>query len=475
MYDIGWTGPVDQYDSADPLLHILRTDPSAVFGRPYAGYLIFLFGSADAAVAEWIRSNLVALDSLTGSDVAGVIFAKRIAINVQGSRRPSEDVSIQDIHYRRPPDIGTGKLSPLIHGSGAPAELSITAITRATDEVARSLGVMDELPCVVVMDATPSSTFDVIPITPETQDDLIPLLRDGLTRFRKQAQSKELINDLQKLQKLGPEIERLNELEVAANVERKTQTHRIDTSVLNCLDAAKQYLMIGSARLFVHTLRRIGPPFEEAALRASERAHVHSVRLCELAQTITSISRALRPEVSPSDREVRLKRIFARAANFITAEHAGELGNATSSLKSLRQELNLVVSVIWGDLPDLGQLQARYDLSMMEIDRNLRERLTILHEQRASLLTAVRTTMSELQRRNVSFRGCMLDARAARRIDRRYRPMSERALDLVLSFLRPSIRGDIYIGVNVGAMGRNASATNVEFRQGAAKEDRNVG
>src|SRR5437016_4942095 len=71
---------IEYVRSADPVLAILRSNPYQLFGRPYSGYLIFLFGIADQKVASWMREELVALDSLTGPDIAGLVFAKSVGI-----------------------------------------------------------------------------------------------------------------------------------------------------------------------------------------------------------------------------------------------------------------------------------------------------------------------------------------------------------------------------------------------------------
>jgi hypothetical protein len=69
--------------STDPVLDVLCHDPGEVLGRKYAGYLIFLFGIADEDFATWFARNLIALDSLTGADLAVVVLAARVRVTVQ--------------------------------------------------------------------------------------------------------------------------------------------------------------------------------------------------------------------------------------------------------------------------------------------------------------------------------------------------------------------------------------------------------
>src|SRR5687767_6288318 len=58
---------------ATDLLRHLKRSPHEVFGQPYAGYLIFMATEFDREVVDWLRDNVVALDSLTGDDVAFAI------------------------------------------------------------------------------------------------------------------------------------------------------------------------------------------------------------------------------------------------------------------------------------------------------------------------------------------------------------------------------------------------------------------
>ena len=78
---------VNYYRSTETVLRLLKQGHSAVFERPYAGYLLFLFGNADEEIATWFARNLVALDSLTGSSLAGLVFARRVKIRAQAGTR----------------------------------------------------------------------------------------------------------------------------------------------------------------------------------------------------------------------------------------------------------------------------------------------------------------------------------------------------------------------------------------------------
>jgi hypothetical protein len=128
---------IEYLNSVDPLLRVLRSRPEEVFGRRYAGYLIFLFGVSDEEFATWFTKNLISLDSLTGPHVAGAVFAKRIKLAVKGAGMRGREVSLGQVHYTGS-RLVRDDYSP--RWSGATSEL--TAVTYAADEVATAFGVL---------------------------------------------------------------------------------------------------------------------------------------------------------------------------------------------------------------------------------------------------------------------------------------------------------------------------------------------
>ena len=83
---------IDYVESADPIVGLLKSRPHEIFNRPYAGYLIFLFGITDPSVANWMRSHLIALDSLTGPETSQVSSSQKGLESGHGSlRRKHED------------------------------------------------------------------------------------------------------------------------------------------------------------------------------------------------------------------------------------------------------------------------------------------------------------------------------------------------------------------------------------------------
>jgi hypothetical protein len=181
---------VEISDEDDRLLRRLAREPSAIFPAPYNGYLLFLIGGADRAALDWLSANIVTLDSLTGQDVAFAVFAERLEFKVfTGGRDPSAG--------RSPRTVGTIDSRELSGGREAVSALvkrgrcgfvvdqdTIAAVTYATDIVARNLGVIDSLPCVLAIDGLPlDRSAKVIKLTDAVIPQFIPLLRSAIASF----------------------------------------------------------------------------------------------------------------------------------------------------------------------------------------------------------------------------------------------------------------------------------------------------
>jgi len=185
------------------LLEALRSDPSEVFGRPYLGYLLFLVGGNDLAALEWLRSHLVSLDSLTGHHVAYGIFANRVPLHLEipsyyeglQSHRFLGEISLSDAH-RIDSYIKSGRVGQIASGD------HLVAMTYATDRVARAFGVLDHLPCVMILDAFPSDEVDLIELSPDQVPELLPLLRSAMHRLTQDSSHAEAIAALELLGRL---------------------------------------------------------------------------------------------------------------------------------------------------------------------------------------------------------------------------------------------------------------------------------
>ena len=189
---------VEYVYTADPLVDLIRRSPHEIFRRPYAGYLIFLFAKADACVANWMRDELISLDSLTGPDIAGVVFAKRVTIPVTVMYRETPRPSRSTIdHYHGTVDLNDVEVrpgyhpeyyftKPMVEHGGLEWDDSVQeleAVTYATDEIARAFDVVSNLPCLIVADAVPTKEVEVIPLRETALSRIIPVLRNAIGNF----------------------------------------------------------------------------------------------------------------------------------------------------------------------------------------------------------------------------------------------------------------------------------------------------
>lgn len=189
---MGYHVRIDEQSQA--LLARLTLEPGKVFGKPYSGYLLFLVTQHDKQQLEWIVNNAPGLDSLTGQYLAYAIFAKSFPIKF---RTDSPRTVVEALLGERSKYTSAGEIPPEL--LKRPQEVTrlvengefgivldgdeLTAVTYGTDLVARELGLLDRLPCLVVLDAVPAQSPQVIPLTPKLLPDLFLHLRGALSRF----------------------------------------------------------------------------------------------------------------------------------------------------------------------------------------------------------------------------------------------------------------------------------------------------
>lgn len=189
---MGYHVRIDEQSQA--LLRTLTLEPGKVFGKLYSGYLLFLVTQHDKQQLEWIVSNAPGLDSLTGQYLAYAIFAKSFPIKFRtdASRNLVESL-LGDQSWSRfmgeiPPELlkRPHEVTRLVENGAFGVVLDgdeLTAVTYGTDLVARELGLLDKLPCLVVLDAVPAQSPQVIPLTPKLLPHLFLHLRGALSRF----------------------------------------------------------------------------------------------------------------------------------------------------------------------------------------------------------------------------------------------------------------------------------------------------
>ncbi|WP_437965527.1 toll/interleukin-1 receptor domain-containing protein [Sorangium sp. So ce260] len=270
-------------ESVDPALSRVSTRWRDHLGRRYAGFIILLFGASDEDLATWFARSLIALDSLTGEEIACILFAKRLRVctrryvcrdHQEVGQTTHRDIFRRDLSEVDATELQNGRVaisrervaradhdSNLVDSSGMSrwggTTQEITAVTYATDEIARAIGVLDRLPCLVAVDATADGLLPTLEHIREAGHvlELSHLERSSIVaQLRKTVQS---LRDQPSFQGFGARMRRYDELDQRASaLERArdeaqrmiTWIHAASSKITEASRAAMEHLMNGSAR-----------------------------------------------------------------------------------------------------------------------------------------------------------------------------------------------------------------------------------
>jgi hypothetical protein len=158
--------------------------------------------------------------------------------NPTPGRRPKNvgEASVADINTPRGVKrlVKDGTFGMVVNGD------ELTAITYGTDRVARELGILDKLPCMVVIDAVPSEELCVIHLDEQLTGSLMQLLRKSIAQFSIDDGSK-------KVKAWAEEIIRLQDLIASENAKGEKLQKAIDSKTFR-IDQLKKAIVYGSAQ-----------------------------------------------------------------------------------------------------------------------------------------------------------------------------------------------------------------------------------
>lgn len=294
--------------SSDPILSVLATGADDLLGRDYAAYIVLLFGEADEAIATWFARGVCALDSLTGRNVACIVLAKRVRlrarVHMRESPRPlrgNDSAECVELSSVRRMERGERLADPT--GSRWTGDQSeIAAITYAADEMARSLGIVDQLPCALFFDALPRCDatlrdlraygFELLPLSSLEPTEILPLLRrvmadcdrdsgleaqHRLVREAREAETR-LDANLQEIRQLEWRLENLQQ-SVLAPVEQARPW----------VTEARTALARAATRQFRHILRHRSTLSGDVAFAIADRFAAAQPRLTRVLKTADSL------------------------------------------------------------------------------------------------------------------------------------------------------------------------------------------
>jgi hypothetical protein len=173
------------------LMENLKTDPSEIFQDVYDCYFLFLIGGSDKDATQWIVDNMLHLDSLTGKDIAFGVFLREINIklNTSSSHGPSRNAGAIPLNELKTQDRVERVIKNYTDSYINDGDY-ITALTYATDELARIFHVIDKLPCLILIDPIPQEKFSVVELSDEICSQFIPILRRAISKYHEAIEGK---------------------------------------------------------------------------------------------------------------------------------------------------------------------------------------------------------------------------------------------------------------------------------------------
>lgn len=186
------------------IISLLSKKPSQLFSVSRQAYILFLFSEHDKEQLDWLMANVKILDSLTGQDISYAIctdlaLTQKHTLNVPDHYCP----------HRLPKHLGRLNLSLQENTPQAISKIikhgevglvmsgdTLTTITYGTDIAAKTLGVLDKLPCVVIIDPLPQKELCVINFDRALLNDFINILRKSLQKTISFTPTQSILNHI---------------------------------------------------------------------------------------------------------------------------------------------------------------------------------------------------------------------------------------------------------------------------------------
>jgi hypothetical protein len=254
------------------LLHSLRANASAFLGEPYSLYFVALATQVDDEALDWLYKYEMQLDSLCGPYAAFLLFYNQIRLGAEPGAEPEPESRIwatppldpEEVDFQYPSRLEEGVIqielppSVLNGGSGAvdgvlrydpraqtDKNILVTSMTYESDTVARELGIVDQLPCLVVFDDPASNDFYTLPLEKADGE----TLRDLRTLISKFLADRENVEFLDLLRSWHGHNARLENLQVQLKGLLESAPARPDFIYAE-LRRAKEQLLVGRTKDF---------------------------------------------------------------------------------------------------------------------------------------------------------------------------------------------------------------------------------
>ncbi len=373
---------VKYYRSANPVVRLLKEGRSGIFDRPYAGYLVFLFGSADEDIATWFARNLVALDSLTGSSLAGLVFAERVKIRVQvGTTRDQlalPDLREKEIKIER---ISRVEVERLVSRRGEVLyrpEEELTAITYGGDDTARDLGLQADMPCIAILDALPTEDIGVLRLRDYEPKEIIHLLRELAAKFSEQEKFRPFFDLIASIHSCCEDIDSIDR---QINDLRRKRKAILNTTPPPQLwpERARAAFLAGRHRAFRAIVKTATDLPSEEKQRILRRLEADAPKIVELSRTISSLQYyCSKLDTLDPEGERRLTRIVeTHVRPYLSDVLVKSLGE--KQLQDMSARLLVLQRTLEQDyarnLPDVAELRRQFEESIQQQAQLIEEEL----------------------------------------------------------------------------------------------------
>ena len=182
--------------NAQKVVERLSRNPGELFTRPFAGYMFFLFdylGANDLRVRDWLVRHADALDAMTGESVGFAVFTASLDFGEAKGTFPdyNKDHRSDPLPESDPSQAGVeGQPTSRRLDDRMIEELNHPTaqkgINSAIYDLAKSLGVLGKMPCLVVMDGLPCSAnqhWKAFPLDEQILERLHDTMRKAVAGF----------------------------------------------------------------------------------------------------------------------------------------------------------------------------------------------------------------------------------------------------------------------------------------------------
>lgn len=483
-------------ESVDPILKLLRSRPDEIFKRPFAGYALCLFGAPDEGVANWFARTLISVDSLTGEDIACLVFAGKTKLRgtighdlgFEPSKNTTGEFYLENVRQIiRDSEYHVSALVEDATSLWRQSDQDLTVVTYAVDRIASELNVTDKVPCIVFFDAVLSADpslhdiksrpIAVFPLRDNPRGEAIRFLRRVLHRLRNSDGFVDYLSDLRDFVDVEKVLRDTSsrapstKKEIASLIEdRQASLERLTSCGIQLYKVASEASMKGLRQIFGKT-----PELDSALLgRIESGLAPFKEELTRLSKTIGSLEYYLEFEPWPLSETSRnrlrvvverhVRRWIADLRSIPILESRTSCGQVVATLKQ-RQEK--IVSAFLRNGPNFEEVE-------ITVSRVFELRLATLYSE-----------LEGLQGRNTSLRDRLEELRA-----RCTNPEAPSMVQAVLEELRVpmdlsapgdgdegvkaitvvmmpnSVAGDAYIVKQAGAVGPGANASHMTFITG---------